>query len=130
MKYLTDQFDLTMVYLSKMSMIRCKKIEKEDIPICEVIPLVKNNFTSHLIENLFEVHPYKNNIHIMIGENDILYYIKYIGPKIEEGDFDKVSKIDFYEITVDYTECSQCSAKGTIDCGRCGKMGWISGEKI
>lgn len=85
MKYLTDQFDLTMVYLSKMSMIRCKKIEKEDIPICEVIPLVKNNFTSHLIENLFEVHLYKNNIHIMIGENDILYYMEDIEYKVADG---------------------------------------------
>lgn len=128
MKYLTDKFDLTMVALSKISMIRCKKIKKEDIPICEVIPMLEDDFTSKIIKNLFKISPHKNNIHIMIDENDIIYYVNYVGPKIE-GDFGRISKLEFYEITVDYTECSKCSAKGTIDCGRCGKMEWISGEK-
>lgn len=127
MKYLTDKFDLSMVYLSKLSMIRCKKIKKEDILISdELIPLIEDDFVAELVKGLFKINPRKSNIHIMIGENDIVYYIKYVGPKFKGACF----MLDLYEITVDYTECSKCSAKGTIDCKNCGRMDWLSGEEI
>lgn len=126
MKYLTDQFDLTMVYLSKITMIRCKRIRKEEIPIGEVISIYEDDFTKKLFKRLFGIVPRKNNIHIMLGKEDVVYYVKYIGPKREGVS----SRIKFYEITIDDTECSMCTAKGTIDCKKCGKMGWISGAEL
>lgn len=126
MKYLTDSFDLSMVCLSKLNMIRCKRIKKEDIPLCEIIPVYEDDFSCLLMKKLFQISPHKNNIHIMIDGNDIVYYMDYVRQKING----EVLKINFYEITVDDTECSMCSAKGTIDCKNCGKMSWMSGEEI
>ena len=133
-KILGNAFSINMLEVEDFTLVRFKKIRKEDVPK-DVTSAIGHPDTARVVGNMLGFEVACERATVSLTDDDILYVAQYKGPRLTEGatTLPEGATLEFYQVTTRDRGCARCESLNTDDTGKCGicrQQDWSAGGGI
>ncbi len=133
-KILGNAFSINMLQVEDFTLVRFKKIRKEDVPK-DVTSAIGHPDTARVVGNLLGFEVACERATVSLSDDDILYVAQYKGPRLTEGvtTLPEGATLEFYQVTIRNNGCARCGSLSTGavgECDFCKQQDWLAGGGI